>query len=163
MLATTARPPHAMPGPPPRMTWVEVNGKWFVLFHFMEDLPWKTGNARREKTSPNALPSLCHPKGILAPSPSELVPCKPTSAQDEGGRVFVSKFKETAQNYSRLVGTRKKHVADAPDELQWYNKMLLRCSAQMMRSKRSPVAGFGYGNNKESRCTILTFRTFELG
>ncbi len=145
------------------MTWVEVNGKWFVLFHFMEDLPWKTDNARRENTSPNALPSLCHPKDILAPSPIELVPCKPTSAQDEGGKVFVSKFKETAQNYSRLVGARKKHVVDAPDELQRYNKMLLRRSAQMMRSKRSPVAGFGYGNNKESRCTILTFRTFELG
>ena len=146
-----------MPGPPPRMTWVEVNGKWFVLFHFMEDLPWKTGNARREDNGPNALPSLCHPKDILAPSPSGLVPRKPTSVQDEGGRVFVSKFKETAQNYSRLVGTRKKHVADAPDELQRYNKMLLRCSAQMMRSTRSPVAGFGYGNNKESRCIILTF------
>ena len=79
------------------------------------------------------------------------MPCEPTSAQDEGGRDFVSKFKETAQNYPRLVGTRKKHVVDAPDELKRYNKMLLPCSAQMMRSNRSPVAGFGYGNNKESR------------
>ena len=79
------------------------------------------------------------------------MPYEPTSAQDEGGMDFVSLFKEIAQNYSGLVGTRKKHVVDAPDELKRYNKVLLPCSTQMMRSTRSPVAGFGFCNNKESR------------